>query len=1004
MTNDPQKQKALRSAKKFFARCNQSLGGELISAYLEGMNDIKKLVADVEHFTEIKSFRRILEEFTDKPAGILKSFNGFMVGEVRDQRVEGTESKELLSDSVLQFHNDDLNLVTNEELEYQLKLEGVYTDSRRHYDKLMFDAGMDASGKSFVGANPLLPYMEHIRPGRVTLYLQSCFDKHFEKPSTARIAFRFIVYNYFKSAARFYLEWLPEIKGFADQLELRQTLSLMPADDDDDKGLSNINAEAINKLAETISKSEGLLSKVALDGINIVELNEKVNYLLNRLDEIDISAPSSGRGVSDAAPLSLAPDDVQNISPDVEVATLGTNQLVALLGKMQHTVLRVSALEEAVAITSSSKEIAPVSPMNTVHSALRNELSEMSHDNQMTVIDRANENIINLVSRLFENITGNDALHPEVSEQIFRAQLPLMRLALADNELFNYEEHPARQYINQLGNLCLKISSTEEEGFAKLQDSIDRLVDDYDGDEDIFDELNEDLSVFLESSEAYQEDEIPEEDEVALQGALPDEVSDYMTRLESGIKREFMFHRFSKMAWEVLLSRIHSTHGVGSYQWKLATNTYSEMIWSTQVDSATDREKQQVLRRMPKIVNTVRNLFSEFELSDGVREAILTYMFRIHMEVVNGTPLMEIDDNFAEPGGAAPTQDVEAEVVEEEEEVVSLKNVFTADSQEEVVEVEAEQTDIEKMDPSLAYQYSLESTEEIDFGEAHEITDRNDKAAAEEKETHDQVVQSDQEASDVSDASPVGITLDELTIDDITLDDITLDDIEPEKMLAQKSRQQTAESSATVDASEEPVTKKGVPDEDIPVLNEKKSAPTPLVQDNGGAQASSSEDKTSLSGADDAEGAAQSQTDSAATSSRDGLSLSAALEKELEEETDDEHDGLLDHRTSSQEDLTEAFEVSKDYKVGDLFELNRDGIKHRYQLTHVSTIFGKYTFREFGTRNLIEMSKPDLVIHLMSGEIKKLSNARLFENSLESVISQIRMSKDESSDSRMMGG
>ena len=110
---------------------------------------------------------------------------------------------------------------------------------------------------------------------------------------------------------------------------------------------------------------------------------------------------------------------MQNISPDVEVATLGTNQLVALLGKMQHTVSRVSALE-AVAITSSSIEMAPVSPLNTVHSALRNELSEMSHDNQMTVIDRANENIINLVSR-FENITDNEALHPEVSEQILGA-------------------------------------------------------------------------------------------------------------------------------------------------------------------------------------------------------------------------------------------------------------------------------------------------------------------------------------------------------------------------------------------------------------------------------------------------------------------------------------------------------------------------------------------------------------------------------------------------------
>ena len=52
-------------------------------------------------------------------------------------------------------------------------------------------------------------------------------------------------------------------------------------------------------------------------------------------------------------------------------------------------------------------------------------------------------------------------------------------------------------------------------------------------------------------------------------------VSDYMARLESGIKQN-LCSSILKMAWEVLLSRI-PPHGVGSYQWKL-TNTYSEMI------------------------------------------------------------------------------------------------------------------------------------------------------------------------------------------------------------------------------------------------------------------------------------------------------------------------------------------------------------------------------------------------------------------------------------------
>ena len=97
----------------------------------------------------------------------------------------------------------------------------------------MFDAGMDASERAS-SATIFTPLYGTYSPGRAALIYKRALINISQ--SHRRLGSLSGLFLLFKRSARFYLEWLPEIKGFADQLELRQTLSLMPADDDDDKG------------------------------------------------------------------------------------------------------------------------------------------------------------------------------------------------------------------------------------------------------------------------------------------------------------------------------------------------------------------------------------------------------------------------------------------------------------------------------------------------------------------------------------------------------------------------------------------------------------------------------------------------------------------------------------------------------------------------------------------------------------------------------------------------
>lgn len=812
---------------------------------------------------------------------------------------------------------------------------------------------MDATGKIFVGENPVRDPLEHLRPGRLALYIQHVFDRAFTNHYVARIAFRFIGWNFFEGIHQIFARWVDDVKAIAQTLDLRQRLELMPQDSSSaldrrefrsqneamsEPSVPSVVAQALsqkmNEQSDLISHAtqaaEAASRAASAAGIDIEQLNRRVNQLLSNISEVEIPSDLGFRNAGGAGgatgeglegglqSMPLSSVDLADLKPDTKIETLETNDLVDLLGRIQKERGGVGSGtggsgggagavgdfgSEEIQVGSEPGTAMAVRSQDPVRSALKTALSNMSGENIMTVIDRVSENIINLVSHLFESITENPELHGEVGAQISRAQLPVMRLALSDTALFQSNDHPARTFINKLGDLGLKVSSTEEEGYQKIKNSVNNLLDRFEGNSDIFEELTEEIEEYINTA-GYHEEEVTEQALLDQVAEGPCEVSTFLTRQQKNTKREFMFHRFSKLVWEALLSRIHDENGDQSYQWKVASNTYAEMIWSTQVDAKSPHVQQQVLRRIPKIVSTVRKLFSDYELSDGVREVILNYMFRIHMQIVKGTPLMEIEDDFGRVLGAK--QQVKAQ---EPVDIINVPTLIEGAAASAEADTSPSVTEIDRADPSLAYQYARENTGAIDFGDADE-------------------------------ASPPVV-------------EVEMAEGVPEGGASEESVQAVGTAGTAGDAKEQTddIAHEIIAHDSVP--HDNVSSDPDLI--------------------------GQPPKAKAAAPIPEELDISAGL-------------------FTGQEELASAFDEAKTYKVGELFELLRDGLKHRYQLTHVSNIFGKYTFREFGTRTLLEVGKPDLVVDILRGSIQRISNTAIFDNSLESVISQIRGEGDDDDD------
>ncbi len=124
-------------------------------------------------------------------------------------------------------------------------------------------------------------------------------------------------------------------------------------------------------------------------------------------------------------------------------------------------------------------------------------LDESTADKHM---DRADEDIIDLVGMLFQFLVEDRNLPMKIQAILARLQIPYLKVALQDRHLFANKEHPARKLLDTLSTAS--VSWTEEsdpkgEFISKIKEITDTVLKDFEDDLSLFDTLNTDLQNFL---------------------------------------------------------------------------------------------------------------------------------------------------------------------------------------------------------------------------------------------------------------------------------------------------------------------------------------------------------------------------------------------------------------------------------------------------------------------------------------------------------------------------
>jgi hypothetical protein len=177
---------------------------------------------------------------------------------------------------------------------------------------------------------------------------------------------------------------------------------------------------------------------------------------------------------------------------------VATAEVVNALSVLQHPALRNSG-DPVVA--------------DGVKLYVKDQLRKLEADDTPRPLARLEEDIIDMVTLIFDYILDDRNLPDPVKALIARLQIPVVKVAILEKSFFAKKNHPVRLLLNSLSHagigLDMADGGTDGPVFKKIENIVNRVLDEFDQNLDLFSELLDDFMAFMEK-EAHRSQMVEE--------------------------------------------------------------------------------------------------------------------------------------------------------------------------------------------------------------------------------------------------------------------------------------------------------------------------------------------------------------------------------------------------------------------------------------------------------------------------------------------------------------
>ncbi len=249
-------------------------------------------------------------------------------------------------------------------------------------------------------------------------------------------------------------------------------------------------------------------------------------------------------------------------------------------------------------------------------------------------------NTFDLLSQVFEGVTGDQEIAAPIKELINGLQVPVLKAALMDRNFFFQDEHPARRFIDLLSKYSASFDPAKGEDdplFQAMQRNVLRVQREFDQQLSLFDEVATDLENFVRKDEAATMEALQAPITRALQKEKFKQASiaanhEVSMRIGTGEVLAFV-ETFLENRWTKVLTLAYSVKDEKPHALEDALKTMDDLIWSIK-PKITLAQRQEMINRLPGILARLNKWLSLIKWEDADRVQFFADLAECHASIV----------------------------------------------------------------------------------------------------------------------------------------------------------------------------------------------------------------------------------------------------------------------------------------------------------------------------------------------------------------------------------
>lgn len=246
---------------------------------------------------------------------------------------------------------------------------------------------------------------------------------------------------------------------------------------------------------------------------------------------------------------------------------------------------------------------------------------------------------IDIVAMLFDYILDDKDIPDAMKALIGRLQIPVLKVVMLDRTFFARKSHPARRLVNRLAEAAIGWDADDDERlYNKMEALVQRVIDDFEDDVEIFSELLEEFEQFLEEEARLAEEQVQQstkamedKDRVVVAKSIAQE--EVQRRAESEQLREVV-RSFLASHWKNLLFVLCAKDGTDSDAYRQAVETMDDLIWSV-APKQTAADRKRLVRLLPGLLMRLKEGMAVISVEPEVRDRFLSILADCHARAVN---------------------------------------------------------------------------------------------------------------------------------------------------------------------------------------------------------------------------------------------------------------------------------------------------------------------------------------------------------------------------------